>query len=238
MSEEWRPVDGWPYEVSDHGRVRRASPAMGTQKGAIMGHQKGWGATRGYHAVMLRDHPRAKWFLVHRLVALAFLGPEPFPGAIINHLNGDKLDNRPTNLEWTNRAGNNAHAGRTGLVSYGDSHCHAKLTSEAVAQARMRYASGEIDGVALADEYGVGYESMRNAIIGKTWRRTGGPLAKTITNRRGEDHSQAKLTHSDVVEIKRRLECGDTVKLVAEDYPAVSEPAIYDIAAGRTWKHV
>ena len=46
--------------------------------------------------------------LVHRLVAKTFI-PNPHNLEIVNHLDGDKQNNRVDNLEWTTRAGNNLH---------------------------------------------------------------------------------------------------------------------------------
>lgn len=237
MTEEWRPVDGWPYEVSDCGRVRRSGPAMGTQPGRVLRFQRGWGARCGYHSVMLRDNPRAKWFLVHHLVAHAFVGEPPFAGAIINHKNGVKTDNRPSNLEWTDRAGNNRHAGRHDLVSFGEDHCFAKLTTRAVEWARERYDRGGVTCRELADAAGVSHASMYAALIGKTWRRAGGPLMQPIPGRRGEKHGMAKLSRQQVVEIKRLLSGGLSRTDIATRF-GVSYGCIDAIEKGRTWRHV
>lgn len=51
-------------------------------------------------------------YLVHRLVALAFLGEPPFPGAVVNHKDGDKTNNTPENLEWCSCSENEIHSHR------------------------------------------------------------------------------------------------------------------------------
>lgn len=63
----------------------------------------------GYHLVTL--HHNYKYFTrkVHRLVAEAFI-PNPKNLSIVNHINGDKLDNDISNLEWVDTYDNVHHA--------------------------------------------------------------------------------------------------------------------------------
>lgn len=57
-----------------------------------------------------------KGFLLHRLVAMAWLGIPPFHfRLVVNHKDGNKKNNNVENLEWTTKAGNNQHAFRTKL---------------------------------------------------------------------------------------------------------------------------
>lgn len=53
----------------------------------------------------------------------------------------------------------------------------------------------------------------------------------------GMESPAAKLTDSDVIEIKRRLSLGHRAGSISMDYP-VSESAIREIKAGRSWSHI
>lgn len=89
--------------INDEGKIisfRRKNPV----------YIKGKVSQNGYHVAGLRNEKGTrKHLLVHRLVALAFLenkGDMP----VINHINGDKLDNRVENLEWCDMSHNTQHA--------------------------------------------------------------------------------------------------------------------------------
>lgn len=69
---------------------------------------------KGYLRVTLYDNNVRKTFLVHRLIALAFL-PNPENKKSLNHINGNGLDNRLENLEWCTQKENVIHAYKTGL---------------------------------------------------------------------------------------------------------------------------
>jgi len=102
MTELWRALPGYEdrYKVSNLGRVY----SLKSQK--MLKQQL---APNGYLRVRLYDGaPKGDLYLVHRLVAALFvLNPEYKPQ--VNHINGQKTDNRADNLEWVTHSENQRH---------------------------------------------------------------------------------------------------------------------------------
>lgn len=90
MIEEWRDIPGYEglYQVSDQGRVRNAKRMLKPTPAKNRG---------GYLNIGLVKNKERKYFRVHRLVWMAFVGPIP-EGYEINHINQNTADNRLENL--------------------------------------------------------------------------------------------------------------------------------------------
>lgn len=69
----------------------------------------------GYREVTLSTGERHYSRLVHRLIAEMFCN-RPDETEEVNHINGNKLDNRAENLEWVTHGDNLRHAFMTGLM--------------------------------------------------------------------------------------------------------------------------
>lgn len=118
-NEQWRDVPGYEnyYSVSNLGRIRQDATGFGRTPG----HIRAQALRRGYLGITLHRDSTSKTFAVHRLVAAAFLGPCP-DNLNVNHNDGNKLNNRLTNLEYVTRSENQRHAVRLGLLPSGDRH--------------------------------------------------------------------------------------------------------------------
>ena len=113
MEEIWKPIEGTDggYEVSNLGRVRSMKRYYG-MVGRIMPQTI---QRKGYYAVTFWMINKAYCRKVHRLVIEAFT-PNPDSLPCINHIDGNKLNNHVSNLEWCTYQENMQHAVRTGLT--------------------------------------------------------------------------------------------------------------------------
>lgn len=104
--EIWKDISGYPnYKVSNLGRVRKDMPNYKI----IL---KPWSSE--YNIVDLHKDGSSLSVTVHRLVAQAFI-PNLENKPQVNHIDGNKLNNKVENLEWVTASENMVHAYRTGL---------------------------------------------------------------------------------------------------------------------------
>jgi hypothetical protein len=114
-SETWKPIVGFEglYSVSDMGRVRRDAPGSGTHKGRMLKPGTTY-KRKQYSSVALCCNSRMYRVYIHQLVMAAFQGAIP-DGYEVNHKDGNKLNNRLSNLEYVTRSENSRHAISLGL---------------------------------------------------------------------------------------------------------------------------
>lgn len=101
----------------------------------------------GYYRVTLFiNHKRTKWS-VHRLMAETYIGPIP-ENYVVNHKNGNRLDNRIDNIEIVSHQDNTAHASRYNLYRHGENFYRTKHSAVKVAKVctllQMGYSDSEI----------------------------------------------------------------------------------------------
>lgn len=124
---------------------------------------------RLYYSVKLCKNGVRKVWAVHALAALTYLGPRP-KGMQINHIDGNKQNNNPTNLEYVTPSGNARHAIDTGLrkgLNNGEACNWAKLSQQQVDDIRVELGSTTIAEVAR--KYGVSYHAIHDIATGANW---------------------------------------------------------------------
>ena len=104
MEEHWRDIPGYngEYKISNFGRVL-------SLKGSRERIRPSFKNSRGYSVISLSKNGVHKTFKIHRLVAESFIqNPEKL--SEINHIDGNKQNNRAENLEWVTRKENIRHS--------------------------------------------------------------------------------------------------------------------------------
>jgi hypothetical protein len=115
-NEIYKDIPGFEgyYQASNFGRIKRLAVGLVKKEKIIKSLPNG----TGYFRVILCRNGVKKSIYVHRAVAAAF--HNGFQDKLeVNHLDGDKSNNRAENLTWTTRASNQKHRydvlGHTGV---------------------------------------------------------------------------------------------------------------------------
>lgn len=128
--------------------------------------------TDGYCRVGLSIDGKVQYVKAHRVVALALV-PNPSGAPIVNHKDGVKSNNHPSNLEWVTAQENSQHAFATGLHQsvFGEDTPAAKLTEEQVRAIRAEYAKGGISQSQLGRRYGIKQNTVSVIVNGVNWKQ-------------------------------------------------------------------
>lgn len=141
--EWWSPINGIDgYLISNKGRV------FASYRKVIMKPKIN---SCGYNWYLIGR----KFTLLHRIVAKAFV-PNPDNKPFVNHIDGNKLNNEASNLEWVTASENMLHAYQNGLRPYpkGELNPTSKLSQLQVNEIRVLAKNG-VKQKEVARLYGV-----------------------------------------------------------------------------------
>ena len=115
-AEEWRDIKGFEglYQVSNTGKVRSLVGWNGHKYVKRDRELTPTMTSTGYLKVDLKNKGVKKSLKLHRVIAGAFI-PNPDNHPVINHIDGNPLNNSLENLEWCSQKHNCQHAYDTGL---------------------------------------------------------------------------------------------------------------------------
>lgn len=182
MDEIWSAVVGMDatHEVSNMGRVRTIARSYAGGRKRLCGDRSvmkirqrildPYMGPRGYLLVSMCANRRSNVRVLHRVVAETFIGPAPSPRHQVNHVDGNKLNNRVDNLEWCTPQENSQHAYDMGLKqpSQGMAHGRAKLTDENVREIRKLLREG-LSQRKIAKRFGVASPQINRISLRKAW---------------------------------------------------------------------
>lgn len=157
--EVWKNIEN-DYRVSNLGNVE--SFKYGSWR-----PMKKTKLKRGYLYVGLCFNNKVKNKYVHRLVAQYFI-ENPLNKLTVNHINGNKEDNRVENLEWATQSENNKHSYDSGIKKptnqLGSKNGNAKLTDEQIKEIRLLWENGGITKTKIGLMYNVCNSHICNII--------------------------------------------------------------------------
>ncbi|MBL0317470.1 MAG: HNH endonuclease [Flavobacteriales bacterium] len=177
MEEIWKDIPNYEgkYQVSNKGRVksmaRRAKSGIknGLTHRPVNERILKPSITKGYYMVVLSDKTRHA-FTVHGLVARVFIGPRN--GFVVDHIDGNKLNNELVNLEYVSPTENSLRyrrAAKSSSVYVGVSKRQNK--TRAVWQANIQINNKKTNlGIFLTEEEAhEAYQKVSNSVIDKKY---------------------------------------------------------------------
>ena len=146
MIELWSKISRYDdYIVSNTGKIKSF------KQDKVNGKILKYSLLEGYERVGLSNEDKIKHFLVHRLVAEAFIdNPENKPQ--VNHIDGNKLNNNVDNLEWVTNKENQIHAWETGLQKITDEQ-REKMSSTRIRNETSKGKNNPMYGKKFSDEH-------------------------------------------------------------------------------------
>lgn len=154
-NEVWISYDG-DYDVSCYGRVRHN----------FKNHYRLLGGSKhkdGYIFVTLHG----KQIPLHRIVAKLFHGQDYKEDLVVNHVDGNKLNNFADNLEWVTQSDNIKHSYDNNLQPKAVSTYKGKFTQEERTHIRMLWEDGMMSKREIAKKYNVSHTCINDIINDK-----------------------------------------------------------------------
>lgn len=174
MNIVWKTVPSWSkFEVNNLGEIRHVN---GKPKYINISKQ-------GYVVLQTKLDGKIKTLKLHRLVAETFLEP-PSEDLItlcskthwgivcVNHIDGNKLNNKVENLEWCTQEYNNKHANATNLVPAlkGSLNGRSKLNENTVHEICLLFQNTNIKTQDVADKFNISLSQVQKIRCGIAWK--------------------------------------------------------------------
>lgn len=166
--EIWKDVNGYEgrYMISNTGKLLSIN---GRFKGKKL-MKPCIGKKEGYYITALRNKTKTKKDVrIHALVADHFLIRPEGNRIVVNHIDGNKLNNNVENLEFCEASENVRHAVETGLFNIkGENHPNRKLNNEIVYY--IKFVNHGATDKELANTFNVSREQVRDVRLNKNWK--------------------------------------------------------------------
>jgi hypothetical protein len=111
----------------------------------------------------------------------------------VNHIDGNKRNNRIENLEYVTHRGNTLHAVRTGLMLRKGEQNPAAKSSDAQMKAAYALVVSGVPVIDAATKVGVSLAGLRSMLTGRQWKSLGLPTKKVQAKRRVPDAVKRRI---------------------------------------------
>lgn len=222
------------YMVSTYGRVMKKDGS---------GFIKQFIGSTGYYRACLKSHGRSRNFSVHRLIAIVFIPlPKKFirkhmtaENLIVNHIDGNKLNNRLDNLEWVTVKGNAIHTKTHGLLmGYSGENSHlAKMNNKTARKCCEMLAQGMSSGD-IAKRLGISKKSVVHIKAGECWTH----MSKDYVFPKNEKIKPNSIDKSIIHEICKLIEEGTHTDIEIAKKIGRSREYVRDIRLGKLQRKI
>jgi hypothetical protein len=126
---------------------------------------------QGYRAIRLTKNKIHSYMLIHRALMLTFGPPNIENKTQINHINGNRADNRLENLEWCTPVENAIHAHVNGMIKrkQGEDRYASKLKEKEVIEILDAFNNGEKQ-IILMKKYKMTRGAIKGIVKGRNWK--------------------------------------------------------------------
>ena len=171
MEEEWRDIRSYEglYQVSNLGNVKSFNNRIKNKNPMIL--KQTIDRKNGYLTVSLSKNGKKKIHRVHKLVASIFIdNPNNYP--VINHKDGNKLNNCVDNLEWCTCQENIDHAVKMNLRAdqRGENNPYHKITEQQAKEIIDLLLSKKYTQLEISRMYGLSDDYAGNIKRKKLWK--------------------------------------------------------------------
>ena len=223
----WKKVLNFEdYEISTTGLVKSFKHS---REGRILTPKK----SKGYLNITLCNFYKHQTFRIHRLVAMTYI-PGDF-SLQINHINGNKHDNRVENLEWVSSKENVHHAIEIGLIdNKGENSSNTELLDSEVSLIIQDLLNTKLSFSNLAKKYQTTKSIIHHINGCECWKHL--HFFRKNIRKQDKGKSLTKLTKQDTLEIIDLLRKGVSMLEIGVKFK-VTETAISRINRGISNKY-
>lgn len=235
----FRPIEGFPnYCVTTEGIIWSQ----------LLGGKRNSRKTGSWHKLALRetnsgyircelykfDRIRPYYFRVHTLVLNSFMS-ERLNGTECRHINGNRHDNRITNIKWSTHEENMNDRSSHGKSPFGSKHALSKLIESDIYKIIELYDNGRgLTQQQIGDKFGVHRMTVGKILNGKRWKHV---TENDGINIKTYNRNIKKIGRNNIKSIFEMYVAGEAMLSIARKFD-VDKTTIYSILKRETYKDI